>query len=128
MAGYVAKRQEAGLQVASINRELQVLRRMFFLAQEWGKVEKVLPRVRMIPGERHRERILTPDEEMRYLDDAKPLLRDLATILVDCGLRPEECFRLKRENIRDGAIEIQYVKTDNARRRIPMSPRGSKGR
>src|ERR1700683_4640510 len=30
MAGYVAKRQEAGLQVASINRELQVLRRMFF--------------------------------------------------------------------------------------------------
>jgi integrase len=128
MAGYVAKRQEAGLQVASINRELQVLRRMFFLAQEWGKVEKVLPRVRMIPGERHRERILTPDEEMRYLDDAKPLLRDLATILVDCGLRPEECFRLKRENIRDGAIEIQYGKTDNARRRIPMSPRGSKGR
>lgn len=123
VAGYVAKRQENGLQVASINRELQVLRRMFHLAQEWGKVEKVLPRVRMTPGERHRERVLAFDEEKRYLDGADPLLRDVATILIDCGLRPEECFRLKWENIRDGCIEIQYGKTDNARRRIPMSQR-----
>ena len=45
VAGYVAKRREAGLQIASINRDLQVLRRMFHLVQEWGKVEKVLPRV-----------------------------------------------------------------------------------
>lgn len=56
VAGYVAKRQEAGLQVSSINRELQVLRRMIHLSQEWGKVDKVLPRIRMLSGERHRER------------------------------------------------------------------------
>jgi integrase len=123
VAGFVAKRQEAGLQIASINRELQVLRRMFHLAQEWGKVEKVLPRVRMLSGERHRERVLTEAEEKRYLDEAEPLLRDVATILVDCGLRPEECFRLKWESVRDGNIEIQYGKTDNARRRIPVSQR-----
>ena len=123
VAGYVAKRQEAGLQVASINRELQVLRRIFYLAQEWGKVEKVLPKVRMLPGERHRERVLTADEEKKYLDAADPLLHDVATILLDCGLRPEECFRLKWESVRDGCIEIQYGKTDNARRRIPASKR-----
>jgi integrase len=123
VAGYVAKRQDAGLQVASINRELQVLRRMFHLAQEWGKVEKVLPRVRMLSGERHRERVLTADEEKRYLEEAQPLLRDVATILLDCGLRPEECFRLKWENVRDGSIEIQFGKTDNARRRIPVTQR-----
>lgn len=52
IAGYVAKRREADLEVSSINRELQVLRRMFHLAQEWGKVEKVLPRVRMLPARR----------------------------------------------------------------------------
>jgi len=77
----------------------------------------------MMPGERHRERILLPDEEKRYLDGADPLLHDVAIILVDCGLRPEECFRLKWENVRDGCIEIQYGKTDNARRRIPRSKR-----
>jgi integrase len=38
-------------------------------------------------------------------------------------LRREERFRLRPENVRDGRIEIQYGKTDNARRRIPMTPR-----
>ncbi len=123
LAGYVARRQGAELQIASINRELQVLRRMLHLAQEWGKVEKILPRVRMLPGEHRRERVLQWDEEKRYLEEAEPLLRDVATILIDCGLRPEECFRLKWESVRDGCIEIQYGKTDHSRRRIPMSQR-----
>lgn len=120
---YVSKRRADGLQVSSINRELQVLRRMFTMALEWGKVQKSLPRVRMLPGERHRERVLANEEEALYLNNATPLLRTVATILLDCGLRPEECFRLRWENIRDGVLEINYGKTDNARRRIPASNR-----
>src|SRR5215471_13296608 len=100
-----------------------VLRRMFNLATEWGKTEKILPKVRMIPGENHRDRVISRDEELRYLMAAPSLLRDVATILLDCGLRPEECFRLRAENIRDGAIHITYGKTKAARRRIPMTPR-----
>jgi integrase len=38
-------------------------------------------------------------------------------------LRPEECFRLRAENIADGNLEIHYGKTDNARRRIPITSR-----
>ncbi len=68
---------------------------MFTLALEWGKVEKALPKVRMLSGENHRERVLTPAEEAVYLAHATPLLHDVATILLDCGLRPEECFRLE---------------------------------
>ena len=59
ISGYARRRQDAGMKVSTVNRELQVLRRMFMLAMEWGKVEKVLPRVRMIPGEAHRDRILS---------------------------------------------------------------------
>ena len=51
------------------------------------------------------------------------LLRDVSTILIDCGLRPEECHRLRWENIRDGAIEIFTGKRKASRRRIPASPR-----
>lgn len=52
------------------------------------------------------------------------LLRDVAMVLMDCGLRPEECFRLKwMENIRDGAIEIHTGKGRGSRRRIPISQR-----
>lgn len=155
VAGYVAKRQEAKLEVSSINRELQVLRRMFYLATEWGKVEKALPKVRMLPGERHRDRVLTPDEEARYLKAATAigngiiedyrraldgiratkrgeqpiepkdpfLLRDVATVLIDCGVRPEECLRLEWASVRDGGIEVQHGKTEAARRRIPLSKR-----
>lgn len=125
ISGYVAKRQRKGLQISSINRELQVLRRMFHLAQEWGKVEKVLPEVTMLPGERHRERVLSFEEEEQYLAKAKPLVRDVDTILLDCGLRPEERFRLRWENIKDGNLEIHFGKSGAARRRIPMTPRVS---
>lgn len=51
-------------------------------------------------------------------------LRDVTTILIDCGMRPEECFRLRwLDNIRDGAIEIYTGKGRGSRRRIPCSQR-----
>jgi len=34
------------------------------------------------------------------------LLRDVATILLDCALRPEECFRLLRDELRDDALHV----------------------
>jgi integrase len=155
IAGYARQRQDAGMKIATVNRELQVLRRMFALAMEWGKVQRALPRVRMLPGETHRDRVITVEEERAYFDAAqalgittlagyesalvgirarargevpiKPrdpfLLRDATMILLDCGIRPEECFRLRWENYLNGAIEITHGKTENARRRIPLSQR-----
>src|ERR1700722_3303035 len=40
IAEYARRRQDAGMKIATVNRELQVLRRMFALAMEWGKVER----------------------------------------------------------------------------------------
>lgn len=105
---------------------------MFHLAEEWGRVEKALPTVKMVPGEKHRERVLTPEEESLYFRGASTkameqhtdprLLADVGRILLDCALRPEECFRLRPENVTEGKLEIHFGKTDNARRRIPMTP------
>jgi hypothetical protein len=52
------------------------------------------------------------------------LLRDVAVLLVDCALRPEECFRLRWADLRGGALHVLFGKTANARRRIPLTPRG----
>jgi integrase len=155
ISGFVAKWREAKYEVSSINRALQVLRRMLHLAVEWGKTEKAAPRVFLLPGERRRERVLTIDEESAYLTAAqrigegilaayeralkgiratardeqpvKPedpfLLRDVATVLLDCGLRPEECYRLRWEYVRDNAVHVPFGKTANARRSIPLSNR-----
>ena len=120
---YVEWRLSQGLAIGSVNRELQVLRRMFRLAMEWKKVREPLARVKLLPGENHRDRVVSREEEATYLMAAPFLLRDVATILMDCGLRPEECFRLRWENVRDGAIHITFGKTKASRRRIPTTDR-----
>ena len=123
ITAYAGKRQKDGLAVSSINRELQVLRRMFTLAQEWTVVDKVLPKVNMLPGERHRDRVISDDEESAYLNAAPELLRQVATVLVDTAMRPEECFRMRWEDLQDDAVMVQHGKTESARRRIPLTPR-----
>lgn len=58
IADFAHHRQSLGLQVSSVNSSLRVLRRVLRLATEWGELGTV-PKVRMLPGERHRERVLT---------------------------------------------------------------------
>ena len=127
VAAYIAHRQVKGLNVTSINRELQILRRILRLALEWGRVERAV-KVKMLPGEPRRERVLTLEEEARYLCSAQEPLLSVATVLVDSGLRPEECSRLRWEHInlvngRHGAMLVPHGKTPSARRLIPMTPR-----
>jgi integrase len=127
VASYVAHRQSAGLEVSSINRELQVLRRILHLAAEWGALDAA-PKIRMIAGENHRERVVTPEEEARYLAAAPEPLASVVSILADTGMRPDECFRLRWESItwvngRYGTLLVTHGKTAAARRVLPMTPR-----
>jgi integrase len=155
IAGFIERRRLAKYQVSSINRALQVLRRAFHLAVDWGRVEKLPAKVALVPGERRRERVLSEQEGADYLKAAiqigdaitaayekattgiraerrgeqprKPedpcLLHDVGVILLDCGLRPEECYRLRWEYFRGDTIYIPHGKTINARREIPLSDR-----
>jgi integrase len=156
IAGFIENLRFDELQISSINRVLEVLRRMLRLSLEWGKTEKMPPKVHMLPGENERDRVLTDDEESRYLAAAAKvganieeayrraltglraqkgelpiepedpyLLRDATTILIDCALRPEECFRLRWQNVRDGSLHIPFGKTENARRTLPLTPRSA---
>ena len=127
ISAYIAQRQAKGLQVASINRELQVLRRLLHLAVEWGAVDQV-PKIRMLHGERHREFVLSAAEEARYLAAASEPLASVATVLADSGMRPEECYRLQWEcvtwiNSRHGTVLVTHGKTAAARRVLPMTQR-----
>jgi len=59
---------------------------------------------------------------------ACPLLESVATVLADSGLRPDECHRLRWEEItwmngRNGTLLVTHGKTAAARRVLPMSPR-----
>jgi integrase len=124
---FAAWRQSQGLQVSSVNSSLQVLRRILHIAAEWGVIEKV-PKIKLLPGERHREHVVGQEEEARYLAAASEPLASIATVLADTGMRPDECHRLGWEaiawaNRRNGTLLITHGKTAAARRVVPMTPR-----
>ena len=127
IAEFAAHRQALKMQISSVNNSLRALRRMLRLAVEWGLLE-VAPQVKKLPSERHRERIVTWPEEARYLAAAPEPLASVATVLVDTGMRPEECFRLRWDavtwfNGRHGSLTVTHGKTAAARRMLPMTPR-----
>lgn len=127
VAGFAAHRQAQGKQVSTINSSLRVLRRVLNLAIEWGVISSA-PKIKLLRGERHRERVVTPQEEQKYLAVAPEPLASIATVLLDSGLRPEECFRLRWESItwnngKYGSFRVTHGKTPAARRELPMTRR-----
>src|SRR5262249_21738119 len=74
-----------------------------------------------------RERVISPNEEARYLAAAPDLLTAIVTVPIDTGMRPDECFRLQWESVtwangRHGTVLVTHGKT-SAARRILMTPR-----
>jgi integrase len=68
------------------------------------------------------------DEEARYLGAAGELMAEIAVVLIDTGMRPEENSRLRWECIgwssgQQGTLQVTHGKTAAAKRMIPMSPR-----
>ena len=117
------------LQLATINSVLRALRRTLRLAVEWEVIESS-PRIKMLSGERQRERVLTVEEEQKYLAACNAPLHDVSLVLFDTGMRPEECHLLRWEFVnwsagRHGMVLIKKGKTKAARRLLPLSPRVS---
>jgi integrase len=124
---FASFRLSKGLQISTVNSSLRVLRSIFHRAVEWGVLQSV-PKIKLLSGERHRERVVTREEEARYLAAAREPLASIAAVLADTGLRPEECFRLRWDSItwvngRQGTLLVTHGKTAAARRVLPMTPR-----
>ncbi len=116
--------------VASVNRELATVRRMLNVARTWKEVS-IVPVIKLLPGERTHERVLTHAEESRYLEAAPLLLRQFATVMLDTGMRPEEVCRMRWEYVhlepvngsRFGYVHNPHGKTKQAKRNLPLTAR-----
>lgn len=113
---------------ASINRETAALRHALKMAEEWNLIRKA-PTIRMLPGERTRDFVLTYDLEKLYLSLAPQPLNDAAVLILDTGLRPSECVGLEWDRVvlpdgpTLGYVRILDGKTANARRVLPLTLR-----
>lgn len=111
--------------VITINRQLAGLRRALKLAHEWGYIAKPIL-VRLLPGEARRDYVLSGDIEKRYLAVAPSPLKEAAILMLDLGIRPEECVNIRKADLSVTALFIPEGKTPNSRRTIPIPERSRK--
>jgi integrase len=121
-----------GRSVATVNRDLATLRRALRLAQEWKVINRV-PRVRLLPGEKVREFVLRREDEAAYLAACPQPLKDVATLILDTGLRLGEALALEWSDVhlepgagkKLGFVQIRKGKTKNAKRAVSLTARAS---
>ena len=108
----------------TVNRALETLKAMFYQAERMGYfVKNPVVGVQMFRQSLDSMRVITFDEQASYLAEASQPLRDIAEIMLDTGMRPEEVFRIRAENIdfKQMTIFNPFGKTKAARRTIPMT-------
>lgn len=113
---------EGTISNASINRELATLRKALALALEWRLISRRV-KVRCLPGEKGREFVLTGELENAYLAAAQYPLKQAAVLMLDLGLRPEECVALRFEDCSEEAVYIRDGKSKNAKGSINQTAR-----
>jgi site-specific recombinase XerD len=97
-----ARRPIKKIKPATVNRELACLRAMFnhaikadvSLKNPIGKSA-----ARALREDNEQTRVLTYDEQEKYLTEATPMLRDVATLMLETGARPEEVYRIEPKNV-----------------------------
>lgn len=108
---------------SNANCALRTLRRMLGYACEldYRKDAPVIP----LREEAERDAIIDLWLEDMLLAHAAPVLRTVITVMLGCGMRPEEVCRMRWEHIRWGedAILVPHGKTPNAKRFVPLTSR-----
>jgi integrase len=120
---FISWRRKQRVTATTVNHGLRTLRRALHLAVEWGYLTKV-PKIRLLPGERQREYILSDKDVERFAQEPT-LIGRIVPFLCDTGLRRREvCDLLWRDVSSNGKeIHITKGKTKMARRRIPLTDR-----
>jgi len=109
---------------AGVNRDLAALRYMLnFAARQGHIVRNPVVGVRFLPEGPGVMRIVSHEEQTRYLKEANPLLRDVATMMLETGMRPEEVFTIRKENMHlaQRYLFVPIGKTKFARRNVPLT-------
>nr|MDQ3818777.1 site-specific integrase [Acidobacteriota bacterium] len=121
------KQSNKTIRPATVNRELACLKILFNYFIKADVLTKTNPvsRVKYFDEDNEQMRVLTLDEEKRYLLAASQPLCDIATLMLETGMRPEEVCRIRRDNVHleRGYVFNPYGKTKAAKRKIPLTGR-----
>jgi integrase len=127
LTGFKSQRLKEGKAIATVNSTIRVLRSTLNHAIEDGLLD-FAPKLRILKGANVRKWVLLPEQEEKYLEACTEPLRTVAVIILDAGLRPDECFRLRWENVRfvdarRAVLIVPGTKSKAAARPVAMVPR-----
>jgi integrase len=83
--------------------------------------------VKFLPEQNEQTRVLTFQEQQKYLAAAQQPLYDIAVLMLETGMRPEEVYRIRRENVNidGGYLFNPFGKTKAAKRKIRLTARAT---
>ena len=127
---YKQRRKEDGVSARTVNVELACLRHMFNMAMKWGKAQKnPVSEVRLFKEPEGKDRILSPEEEVRLFDAIRSSKRTLhlepiVVTALATGMRKGEVLNLKWSNVdlANRLIIVEGTKSGHIRK-IPMNSR-----
>lgn len=123
-------RKDDGKKPATINRDIDVLRNMMKKAVQWGYLsQNSLSGVKHLRENNEKMWVLTDEEEQKLLDEcdkrpqrkAAKYLRDLVTVGLYSGMREDEIFNLKKDNVKLKERYIIVTDTKTEDRHVPIN-------
>jgi integrase len=118
--------KKTGLPVSrdTINHELMALK-MIFKRLVSIKIlsENPAKDIKQLASNERNFHVISPDEEKLYLMASPQPLQDVATLMLETGMRPNEIYRLKRRNvnIEKGFVQVENGKTKSSNRKVWLS-------
>ncbi len=115
---------------ATVNRELACLKALFnYNIKDNDSLKNPVRGVNFLDEDNEQTRTISLDEEKIYLLAASQPLQDIATMILQTGMRPEEVYRIRRENVHLEASEPHvfnpYGKTKAAKRKVFLTATAS---
>jgi len=109
---------------ATVNRDLAALRLILNLAiRKEYIVKNAVKDVQFLDEGPGQMRIVSHEEQQKYIAAASLLLRDVATLIVETGMRPEEVFNIRKEDVhlKPPYLFVPHGKTRFARSHIQLT-------
>jgi integrase len=118
------KKTKRPITPATINRELACLKAMYFHAlKDRHDFGNPVSGVDFLSENNEQNRVLTFEEQRKYLAAASDTLKDVASLMLETGMRPDEVYRIRVENVYpdQGYLFNPFGKTKAAKRKVPLN-------
>ena len=123
--GQVSARTGRQIKPATVNRELACLKAMFnHVLKADLPIRNPVSKVKFCEENNEQTRTLSYAEQQLYLAKATPTLADVATLMLETGMRPEEVYRIRRSNVH---LREHYLMNPFGKTKAAKTPGASYG-